>query len=301
MELINPITFTYGMLTSASVAEDDTYSAWSSVTAYVVGNTIYLASTHTIYVCLINNTNVSPETSIAPVASPKWGVVGATNKYKAFDTKWGTRTVATSSLTMTLTPGKAINSLGLINLLGDSVHVVCTVGATTKYDQTFNLQTDVGVYDWSTYFMADIVIQDDLVLTDLLPYVTQVITITVTGVGTVGIGNIAMGAYVDLGDTEYGTSIGITDFSVKTEDDYGNIEVVERSYRKRYSCSFAVDTSFVDQLESILASVRAKSVVWTGAGSNFSSLIVWGYFKDFEIDLAGPTLSHCTLTIEGIV
>lgn len=300
MELINPITFSYGMLTSASVGEDDDYSAWSNITPYVEGDRVYLTSTHLIYECLIAHTGTSPDTSIAPVASPKWLVFGATNKYRAFDAKWGTQTTAASTLTLTLAPGVPITSLGLINLAGSNVHVRCTVGVEVKYDEYYILQTDVGVYSWDTYFLAPIVAQDDLVMNDLLPYATQVIEITIIGPSTVGIGNVTMGANINLGHLQYSPTIGIVSYSTKEFDDYGNVIIVPRAYAKRFSCSIAIDTSFVDQIASILASVRDTPCLWAGSGSDFSSLIVWGFVKDFEVDLAGPTLSFCTLTIEGL-
>jgi len=40
-------------------------------------------------------------------------------------------------------------------------------------------------------------------------------------------------------------------------------------------------------------------VLWIGSES-FESLTVYGFYKEFSIDLAYPTVSYCSLTIEGL-
>ncbi|CAB4163262.1 hypothetical protein UFOVP814_14 [uncultured Caudovirales phage] len=241
-------------------------------------------------------------TGTSPAAnSALWIDLGATNKFAAFDEKWGTQTTATSTLTFDITPGVAVDSLALLNLLGSSVTVTCKVGGTTIYTKTATLQTDVGVYDWKTYFVAPIVAAKDLVFTDLLPYANQVITITITGSGTVAIGNVTLGSVVALGAMEYGAKFGIKSYSVKTTDAYGNISLSSRPYSKGFEGRLIVPKTFVDQLAGILSSLRDTPAIWIGAGNKYSSLIVWGFLDDFKFDLAYDQFSFCSLSIEGLV
>lgn len=299
MKIINPITWAASMLTSSTVAETD-YTAWSNATAYVVGDKCILTSTHRIYEALVNNTNAQPDTNLTG-DTPKWLDLGATNRFKMFDDKFGTQTTATTTMTVVVTPGLVIDSLALLNMVGDSVVISCTDPvAGAIYSKTIPLQTDIGVWDWKTYFMAPIVAEDDIIVSDLLPYRLQAITITITGTGTVAIGNIALGAYVDLGGTQLSPKIGIVDYSKKDADEFGNTVIVERAYSKRFSAQLVVESSFVDQLAGILASIRAKPVVWVGSDSKYASLIVWGFMKDFEIDIAYENISYCSLTVEGL-
>ena len=51
---------------------------------------------------------------------------------------------------------------------------------------------------------------------------------------------------------------------------------------------------------ALLADYRATPLVWIGSENAYQSLIVFGYYKDFEIDIAFPTVSYCTLSIEGM-
>jgi hypothetical protein len=236
-------------------------------------------------------------------ASPKWLEVGATNRFAMFDDKFGTQTTKTSggttTLTVVITPGLALDSIALLNMLGTTLTINCTVAGVTIYNEVITLQTDIGVFDWKSYFLAPIVAEADVILTDLLPYNLQVITITLVGTGTVAIGNVAMGAKVTLGGLEYNPTLGIIDYSTKSTDAYGNIIVVKRAYSKRFGGRFVCNNNYVDQLAAILASVRSTPVVWIGSNT-FGSLIVWGFYKDFEIDIAYPTMSYCSITIEGL-
>lgn len=233
----------------------------------------------------------------------KWQVVGATNAYAMFDDKWGTQAVAMHSMTFVMAPGQVVDSLALLNLLGNQVEVTCTVAGEVIYTKTIALQTDIGVYDWKSYFIAPIVAQDDVVLTDLLPYYQQAISITITGPGVVGIGNAAIGQFINLGLLEASPKAGIISYSKKTVDDYGGIVVTPRGYAKRFGGRVIIESKFADQCAAILAQIRDIPVVWIGAGNLYSCLIVWGFFKDFEIDIAYSydSISYCTLTVEGLV
>lgn len=299
MDIINPIKWQDSMLVS-STAVDTTVALWSSATAYAVGERARLDTTHKVYECLIAHTNASPDTNTSG-ATPKWLEVGATNVYAMVDNKWGTQTTATSSLVIKVKPGVPINSLALLNLKGSSVTITSTCAGMPDYSKTIPLISDVGVYDWLTYFTAPIVAEDDVVVKDLMPYANQEITITITGTGTVAIGSLVMGSYVELGKTMVGATVSIIDYSTKSTDAYGNITVVARAYAKRCSVKLEVDSSFSDQLHGILSSIRSTPVVWVGFGSTFASLIVYGYYKDFDIVMDYYNTHTCSLTIEGLI
>jgi len=258
-------------------------SAWNSGTAYNYAD--ICSEGGRIYKCLIANTNADPASNLTG-ATPKWMDVGAASTY---------------FISMELTPGAVINSVALLNMLGSSVNISSTLNGQPIYSKTTPLETDIGVYDWYTYFLAPIVAEEDIVGTDLLPYYQQVVTVTLTGPSQVAIGNISMGANIVLGNLNWSPTVGIIDFSTKSTDDFGYITVVERPFSKRFGGKIEVDTSFVDQLSSMLAQIRATPVVWIGAGNQFSSLIVLGFFKDFEVDITYPNISYCTINVEGLV
>ena len=58
-------------------------------------------------------------------------------------------------------------------------------------------------------------------------------------------------------------------------------------------------TDAIDDIHRSLAALRATPVLWIGSES-FESLTVYGFYKEFSIDIAYPTVSYCSLTIEGL-
>lgn len=299
MKLIRPIIITDTVLTSSNAPETD-YATWSSTTAYTVGQYCILVSTHKIYQCLISHTNASPDTNLTGL-TPKWLQIGATNRWAMFDASWGSQTSIATPLTIVLTPATIINSLALLNVAATSINVTMTVGDSTVYTNTVSMVGGGMVSDWYGYFFEPVTYKSDLVLTDLPPYSAGIITITITNTGAnARCGNCVIGSYYDLGDTQYAATAGITDYSIKTVDTFGNSSVVKRAYSKRMGAKLQLYGSAVDDVAITLAKYRSTPLVWLGADNVYTSLIVYGFYKDFEVDIAYPTVSYCTITIEGL-
>ena len=107
------------------------------------------------------------------------------------------------------------------------------------------------------------------------------------------------GTTVQLGETETTPTIGITDYSVRTTDDFGVTTVTPRGFSRTLSAKMLVPTDQADALQRQLAALRATSARWI-ADDRFAWLGVQGFYKDFSIELALQTVSYCTLTIEGL-
>jgi len=299
MKIIKPVTITDAVFTSSSRAEDD-YAAWSSGTAYVVGNRCIRTTTHRIYECLVNNTNFTPETNTSGL-TPKWLDIGPTNKWAMMDAQWGTQTSKTESLQVVLTPGAAIDSLALLNLVASSGSILVTSGGLPVYYADLALEGRFGVYDWFTYFYEPISYATDVVNLDIPAYIDAVVTVSLTyPAGTVLIGNLIMGLQYDMGGTQYGATAGIIDYSTKTTDAFGFTTITPRKYSKRMAANLEIPSSRIDDILNTLALYRSTSLVWIGADDLYSALMVYGYYKDFEINIAYPELSFCSITIEGL-
>lgn len=231
----------------------------------------------------------------------KWEDIGATNKYAMFDEKWGTQTKGNGALTVVIAPGVVIDSLSVLNVMGAELEITSRVDGIVKYTRTIRLISDIGVYDWKTYFLAPIIAKRDVIVNDLLPYSTQELTIRITGSGAVAIGNICMGTYISLGRIQWHAKVGAISFAKKQIDRWGNRSVEKGAIVKRFGGTLEVPTGFADQLQAIFMSVLDMPIVFAGAGSQFSCLIGWGFVNDFEIDLAYKTTSYCSFTFESIV
>jgi len=87
MQIIKPITVTDSILTATNVPEND-FPQWAAGTTYSIGNKVVSLTTHKIYESLINsNLGNNPTTD----DGTKWLDLGATTRWKAFDTKIGNR------------------------------------------------------------------------------------------------------------------------------------------------------------------------------------------------------------------
>lgn len=295
MKLINPIAVTDSLLTSSTVPETD-YAEWAVGTTYGLGDLKILASTHRIYKSLqAANTGHNP----TDAASAWWVDVGPTNKYAMFDSVVSTQTTTGTSLTVVLTPG-AINSLALINIQAESLTVSMTSLGVTVYSRTMSLVSDIASGDWFGYFFEPYRAKTDVVLTDLPSYTNGVLTVTLTHASAVKVGSLVVGLLADLGSAQYGAKAGIVDYSRKETDTFGNTVLTKRSYSKRMTVNLIFETGDLDGIHQTLALVRSTPVVWIAA-ETYSSFIIFGFYKDFEVDLATNDYSYCSLQIEGLI
>jgi hypothetical protein len=293
MKIITPVTITDGMLVSSSLPETD-HAAWNPSTSYAVADRVVLASTHSIYQRTVAGVSATPPS----LDSANWARVGPTNRWAMFDRATGTLSSGTGSITATIAPGM-VRGVALLDVTGNSVTVTVTNGASTVYTKTVNLNTGYGVTSWYDYFFGDIVRKSTVVLSDIPPYSACQITVTVDGSGPVSVGTFVAGSLFELGKSRHGTSLGIIDYSVKSTDAYGATTVTQRAFAKRMTVPVVVNAYDVDEVARRLALIRATPVVWIGS-ETYDQSVIYGFYKDWSVDVAYPTFSHCSLTIEGL-
>lgn len=298
MRIIRPTVITPAILTASDVPETD-YTVWSSSTAYVVGNRCLYE--HKNYECLVNNTNCDPATySITTV--PKWLDLGYCNRWRMFDTVVGTRTVQAGAITVTLTPG-LIDSIAFLDLVATTIDLTMTDPIEgVVYTETIDMVMGNGIIDGYTYFFEPIITKDSAVLLGIPPYVSASIEIVITNTeGNAEVGTLAVGTQKSLGLTLYEPTISITDYSKKEADAFGNYTIIERRFSKKFSCDLILDSSSVDDLQKTLATYRATPVIWVGSDASYSSMIINGFYKSFQIVVPDRFKSRCSLEIEGLV
>lgn len=295
MKVIKPTTFVEAThLVSTNAVE--TYAAYNAATTYAKGARVDYG-TH-IYESLVNS-NIGNTPSTSPTF---WVLVGPDNVHAMFDDQISTATVSTSPLTVVMTPG-LMNSLALLGLVGNQVVVSIADGAggPTIYSRTVNLDGSY-VYDWYMYFFEPFTQIGEVVFTDIPPYLNARMTLTLSGSGTVAIGQLSFGTFYELGDAEYGATAGITDYSRKDTDEFGATTFVERAFSKRMTARLMLDAMQMNKVQRVLSDIRAKPAVWIGAeGEAYQPLVVYGFYRDFTIDVAYPTKSYCSLEIEGLI
>lgn len=173
--------------------------------------------------------------------------------------------------------------------------------AEVVFDNTKSMVSDSGIIDWYAYFFEPIVRITDYVELDMPPLANANINVQLAATDeTVLCGTCVIGQQLNLGYTQYGVSVGIKDYSIKQQDAFGNYSILERAYSKRANMRVFVDNARVDYLQNTLASFRATPIVWVGA-ETFGSTQLYGFYRDFSVDIAYPTISICNIEIEGLI
>lgn len=304
MKVIKPTAITDAMFVSSTIPETD-YTAWNPATSYTVGQRVMRAvsGVHRNFENLIAGVNATLPELATTGATPRWLDLGATNRWAMFDNKVGTLSSTTLDLTQVLTPG-SISGIAALGLTGRTLQVTMkdTTGGTVVYDRTVDLDGTIitSFYEW---FYEDFQQLTDVTLTDLpQQYYTPEITFKITSSGAVACGTYSLGKVYTLGLSQYGASVGIISYSVKTTDIFGNTTVVKRQNSKRNNLKLMTDKALFNRTYQLLASLDSVPCVYIGAEAlGYEPMIVYGFWKDFSIDVSYPTMNLTNIEIEGLV
>jgi hypothetical protein len=294
MKLIPPTEITEARLVSSSIPEND-WGVWESTTTYWQGARVIKG--HRIWESVqANNLGRDPLASVAGW----WLDVGSTNRWAMFDSSVGSRSIADATIEFTLAPGRA-DSLVLLELDAATVTITQRVGSDVISERTISTIDNSAIIDWAAYFFAPLYQSDFVAITNIPVFGESTLDISISKFsGEVSCGVCIVGLQADLGKTLISPTVGINDYSRKSTDDFGNTSLVRRDFAKRQSARMVVPNSDVDRVFRTLAAVRATPAVWVG-GQEYSALILYGWFRDFEVDIAYVSDSYCSLTIEGMI
>lgn len=281
----------------SNVAE--TEPVYSTATTYakdvvVRGNTAETA--HTTFQSL-QATNLNK-----PLSDEAWWLnIGATNPWRMFDQSVNSQTNNTEFIAVNIRTADRVDSVVLLNVSAATVRVTMVDDIDgTVYDKSFSLVSTAGVDDWYDYFFEPIVRATDIAITDLPAYAGATVTVTMSDPGFgVTCGACIIGLKSDLGLTQYGAQVGIQDYSIKQRDAYGNFTILERAFSNRGSFQVYVPAGQVDQIKTMMASFRATPIVYIGS-ELYTSTMIYGFYKDFNLEIAYQKYSLFTLEIEGL-
>lgn len=299
MKVIRPFTVNDTTLASTSVAETD--AAYSAGTTYALGAAVRSDATHRRYESLqSSNTGHSLD-------DPAWWLdLGPTNPWAMFDQTTGTQTTDDDEIVVALAPGRRTNSVALLNVTGESVRVqVETEASGSIYDESYSLRDATGINSWFAYMFNAIVQDSNLIVTDLPIDYEPTITVTLDNSGgTAAIGSLIVGYVNSIGASLYSPSIGIVDYSRKTTDDYGNYTLVRRAFSQTGNFKIRCDNANLDAVVTLLNDLRSTPCVWImddETGQAFANATtIFGFYKDWSIDIPYLNYSLCNLQIEGL-
>lgn len=296
MKVIKTVPFQTSMLTSTTATE--------SVANWVVGTT-YAKDAEVNYANSIYVSLQSSNSGKQPDIEPTWWIrKSANNTYSMFDGFVNSQTVQSSPLQVEIKPGTGINSLAFFNISNvTEIHIVVkdSPSGTIVYDKTINLD-DTVIVDWYGYFFEPYDLKTDVIFQDIPPYHDCVVNATFTGASSVAVGSTVFGNIYQIGKTQYGATFGIRDYSVKTTNAFGITTFTQRAFSKRMEANVYVDNTNLRFVQKLLQDLRAIPSVWIGSDAEgFDVLSIYGYYRDFNVEIPYPNNSFCRLEIEGLI
>lgn len=282
-----------------------TETLWTAGT-YNEGDKAYLddtfSSNHWDYFEALETTTDNPIDGYKK-EEPTWKLLGKINRWKMFDKRQGTQTEQVESMEVSVTPSTFYNGAAFLNLEGEFLKVTMNDPEEgLVYEKEFQLLDNSNVFDWHSFFYAPYQQLFDVFIPDLPVYGGSTLTMELFGdepTDVVKCGEFVLGDLIQIGETQLATDVGITDFSRKEQDAFGNYFIEERPFIKRATFDVQIETSDVTRVQRLLASVRAAPTFYAGDDVT-GALFVYGFFRNFDIVISTPVLSDCVIEVEGL-
>lgn len=275
MRVIYPITVTPAVLVSSSIPDETTYPAFAAGATYNAGDRVILDG-QAVYECLSVGV-----VGTLPLSDAEWVIVRPTNRWAMFDQLPSTSRQQSDALTITLAV-PAVGDVMLLGVVAASVTVTLpdvtrTVTLATNEEQSVYI-TGLG----SAGGNLTITIQPVVVVTSLILRVAEIL------VGTVQ----------ELGETQMGAGVGISDYSTRTIDEYGNASFVRRGYSGFLQAQFTLDRDDADLVLDTITALRAVPCVWIGS-LHYQCAVIYGYYREASMEIA-ENHAACTMRIESL-
>lgn len=298
MQVIRPIEVTDARFVSSTLTEAE-HGAWSAGATYALAARVI--HEHYIYESL-QAANLAHTPS--GLSSDTWWLqVGPTNRWAMFDQEINTGSTSSSPITIEVDPGY-INSVVLLDAQADSATVTMHDGATLVFSRTVSL-VESAVSTWSEYFFEPFIFATQTIINGLPYYLNGRVSVTITRAsGDVRIGGVVFGNAFDIGVATSGVRSGITSYSRIEANTFGVTQIVRRLSAKRMSLSLYLSTMTFKRVHALLTELDSVPCVWIvepDQPDKYAPLIVFGYARDFQLDVQGPQICYCTLEIQGMI
>lgn len=232
-----------------------------------------------------------------------WSCMGPVNSWAAFDRSINTKSAALNVIRFEI-DFSGCNSISLFGLEAESLCLTLQDSTGTVVNEKIIVLENVDATSWVQYFLEPFTSREDVVQTEFPILAYSRLFLTVQAPGTVArVGNVTIGRCKTLGQSLYGMENGISDYSRKTTDSFGNTYLSVGSWAKTARMDLHVATSTYDDIFRTLAKLRATPTVFIGDNSDtgLDAFTLWGVVRDFRMVVSGPTMSQCSLEIQGLI
>ena len=298
MKVIKSQAVTDGTLAATDVPEND-FPAWAVGTTYAADVNVIITTPdiHTIYKSAQgSNVGNDPTTD----DGTWWTVVSSTNAWKMFNNVVQEQTIQNGGIDVTVEQAQVVTALSAINVDCQSIDVTMTDPVEgVIFNQNYSMISYSGITNWYDYFFLAIERKSELVVIGLPPYASAEINVVFNGVNDVKVGALVFGTALTIGDSQYGASFGIIDYSTKEIDAQGRTTIIQGTYSDEADIDVVIETGRFAQVKKILTDLRNVPTVWV-ASEEADGTVIYGYYREFNVLYSGPQVSMCTLSIEGL-
>ena len=279
---------------------EDPTPVWNAATNYTVGTEAHRVTTHQVYVRVVAGVSATP-----PENDPiNWKAMRSTNRVAAFDIYRNTKTVGSGELTLTLRFTGILTALWLggLDATEVSVKVQNGVGGPEVMPETSVYLAGYGRYDWQTFFLAPVRVQDSWYLGDIPICADPVVTIKLTQLGgSPAIGMVQAGQFIGLGATQYDADIGRIRYStIRTEAD-GTQTFIPRASAGDVNVRALIPDEKAAEVDYLLAKYDAVPTLWVGHTDNkYGVLNKFGLFEG-RLRFSYYGVCELTGTITGMI
>ncbi len=300
LKVIRSLPVTQHVLTAHNVPADE-YPVWDATTDWALGARVIHADT--VYEAVAESGNVDKQPG---KELNFWASVGPTNVWRAFDLSSSTKTRFADACFFEFQPHRGISGLVLMNLHGvTQVRVRLTdpyYGVV--YDSSETMSSVPSAADWYAWTFELRVARTEHIVSDIPSYPSATLRLDFDGAGDAGIGVIAFGPEREIGGgpdggVHSGARLSIEDFSRKERNPQGDTYLQQRAFAKTASYTMTISNADLDNVYALLAELRATPCLWV-ASDRWRATTVWGFYRQFSIDIQYANYSQCSIDIEGL-
>ena len=268
---------------STNVSDADT-PAWSSSTSYTVGQMV--SKNYKTFKCTVAHSGVDPTGGAIPTP---WQRIGWVNSARAFDNSTTTLSKAANTITYVIKPNAIITDVAIMGMVD-----------ATSARVRLSSAASVILYDKTIALTATNKLVTDQLFTGLPADANADLLLDLAGGTSLGVANIVFGKSTQLGTgIHHGANITFQDYSRKEIDEFGEAIFVRRPFAKRATFDTMVERADIDDVMTLLASLRATACLWIG-NPNYLSTVIYGFFKDLSFNLASAMRANLSISIEGL-
>jgi len=207
-----------------------------------------------------------------------------------------------STLQFTIKPAKAVSAICLLGIDANSITVNITGAGFTTINKTTVLTgttwDKIRDVDNQTVYYLEFAHTASLTIT---------VTLTKTATSTPSCATVIVGAMQKIGTidsgVQYGATVGTTDYTTATADQYGTLTVTKRPWAKDLTVTLPLPNELVAGTQELIAHLRGTPCLFrvTTSEDLANALTAYGFARDFSAVVRYTTESLVSLNIKGVI